>query len=284
MSAACPLVKGRPRPALFRALGKDEPPLCVTIAGRDYQRQEIYKHDSWAATALYQSGTHKVVCKFNRKQSILGLPMAWLGRWLARREAGFYARLADLPSVPKPCGSIAVDGVVLPNAVGHDYVEGRPLKETDRFPPAFFDALEGQLAQVHERGIAYMDLHKRENIILGADGRAYLVDFQVSFGASPRSWFLPARWLLRLFQNGDRYHLLKHRVRLGLHSSAERDRMLDEARPLWIRLHRFFAQPLRALRRRLLVLIGVRKGDGRAQSEHFTEDGLRANASESRAA
>ncbi|MFO0865318.1 MAG: hypothetical protein U0744_11830 [Gemmataceae bacterium] len=55
--------------------------------------------------------------------------------------------------------------------------------------------------------------------------------------------------------------------------------LIDRERPMWLRVHRFFAAPLRNLRRRLLVLLGIRKGDGRAQTEHFTEDGLRDRAS-----
>ncbi len=42
----------RPRPALFRALGRDEPPSVVTIGGEKHELIEIFKHDSWAATAL----------------------------------------------------------------------------------------------------------------------------------------------------------------------------------------------------------------------------------------
>ena len=43
----------RPRPALFRALGRHDPPSEIEVAGDLYRRSSVFKHDSWAATALY---------------------------------------------------------------------------------------------------------------------------------------------------------------------------------------------------------------------------------------
>ena len=133
--------------------------------------------------------------------------------------------------------------------------------------------LEQILAEVHRRGIAYMDLHKRENVIHGDDGLPYLLDFQVSLYINPRTWCPPLRWLLEALQNGDRYSLMKHRVHFfPLETDHE---ATNAARPWWIRLHRLVAVPFRNFRRSLLVRLGIRKKDGQAQSEHFVEDGLR---------
>jgi len=272
--------EGKPRPAVFRALGKSDPPNCITLQDRTFTLAQVFKHDSWAATALYESvDGRKVICKFNRKQSVFGFPMAWIGRFLASREAFFYSTLADLPSIPHGYGPVQVEEKIQHNSFAHDYVEGRPLQSRDRLPEAFYQELEEQLKQMHERGIAYMDLHKRENIIVGDDGRGYFVDFQVSFQggfcgppALPR-WFSPTWYLFRLFKKADEYHLLKHR--LANCPSPENAAYLEKARPFWIRVHRFFAVPLRTLRRRLLVLLGIRTGQGSVQTEAFTEYGLR---------
>lgn len=271
MDRLTPTPAGKPRPALLRALGRDEPPEEITVEGRTYRKAEVLKHDSWAATAIYADGADRIVCKLNRRQPIFGLRMGWLGRRLARRESAFYAALADLPCVPPGCGPVYHNGRLLKNAAAHRYVEGRPLKPHDRLSSTFFDQLERWFAEIHRRGIVYMDLHKRENVLLGADGLPYLIDFQVSLGFGPRPWFPPWRWLARLLQAGDRYHLQKHRQRHSLDGACAS----EPARPWWIRLHRVVAQPLRQMRRRLLVLLGVRRGVGRAQTEHFTEDGLR---------
>jgi hypothetical protein len=269
-----PAVTGKPRPPLFRALGRSEPPTVIEVDGFRYQRLDVFKHDSWAATACYQrQDGNCIVCKFNRQQSILGFPMQWLGRMLARREAWFLRTLADLPGIPRPCGPVVSEGQVLTHAVAHDFVAGNPLRKDDHIEAPFFDQLEALLAEVHRRGIAYMDLHKRENIIRGDDGRGYLIDFQVSLYVSPRSWLLPLRWAMASFQEGDRYNLLKNR--LSYLPTPDADAIVQAHRPWWIRAHRVVAVPLRELRRWLLVKLGIRKGNGRAQSEHFTEDGLR---------
>ena len=45
--------------------------------------------------------------------------------------------------------------------------------------------------------------------------------------------------------------------------------------PWWIRAHRLFARPVRELRRRMLVRVGVRAGKGRVETEVFAEHALR---------
>ena len=69
-----------------------------------------------------------------------------------------------------------------------------------------------RLREMHVRGIAYVDLHKRENVIVGDDGRPYLVDFQISFDVThPRLRWVPgARAVFDQLCVGDLYHLEKH--------------------------------------------------------------------------
>jgi hypothetical protein len=270
--------RGKIRPALLRALGKQEPPPLIQVDGEAYHLLEVFKHDSWAATAIYQSASKKIVCKFNRQQSAFGLPLAWLGRWLARREAAHYRRLADLPSVPALCGPIICEGVVLPFAVAHDYVEGHPLGRYEVVAESFIGELNLAFEELHRRQMAYVDLHKRENILVGDDGKPHLIDFQVSFmAAEPSGWFGPLqRWFVRQLQKIDRYHLRKHERKLRACTSGHSEAL--PAKPAWIRLHRLVAMPLREARRRLLVLLGVRKNQGRAHSEHFAEDAIRREA------
>ena len=156
------------------------------VGGHPYRRAEILKHDSWAATAIYDGSDGRIVCKFNRRQSVFGLPMRWLGRLLARREGRMLALLADLPNVPDGCGPIRAGGRVLDNAVGHAYVPGHPLGRTERVNDEFLPRLGRLLAEMHRRRMAYVDLHKAENIIVGDDGQPYLIDFQISMALSHR--------------------------------------------------------------------------------------------------
>jgi hypothetical protein len=272
----------KPRPALFRALGKAEPPLEITVDGEVCQRVEIYKHDSWAATSLYSGKCGLVIAKFNRQQRIGIISMRWLGYWLARHEATLLSRLQALPNIPRLLGPVYIKGRLASHAVARAYIPGHPMRDKDVLPTTFFDELQSTLKEVHTRHIAYMDLHKRENIIVGDDGRPYLIDFQVSY-LLPSGWWArltPLPWILKLFQKSDDYHCIKHIIRHSTMAPAEAKAKLTAARPLWIKLHRLVAVPIREMRRRLLVLLGIRQGKGRVETEVFTEDGLRQPATE----
>jgi hypothetical protein len=265
------------RPALFRALGIQEPPPQVVIAGIAYQRVRVFKHDSWAATALYEGNGEQIICKFQRQQSICKVPMKWFGRLLASHERSLYHRLAGLTNLPRLLGDVYVEGKRCPHVVAHHFVPGHPLGMEEQVSDAFFPELEAFLIEMHKRATAYVDLHKRENIIVGEDGRPYLIDFQISL-ALPRWWpansFL-SRWFLRLLQGSDRYHFRKHFARCRPDQCGYSLHDVGRKRPWWIRLHRLAAVPFRTLRRKLLVLLGVRSGVGHAHSEQFTEEGLR---------
>ncbi len=271
----------RPRPPVLRALGADDPPAEIEAAGHFYCRSEILKHDSWAATAIYDGPAGRIVCKFNRRQSVFGLPMRWLGRALARREGRFLKLLEDLPNVPNSCGPIRAQGKRLENAVGHAYVPGHPLGQKERVNDDFFPRLDRLLSEMHRRKMAYVDLHKAENIIVGEDGQPYLIDFQICMALSHR-WpdtTEVAGWLLNLLQRSDNYcfrkRLCKCRPDLYALMAPGQKKDVRKDAPWWILLHRLIGKPFRAVRRRLLTAAGVRDGHGRAASEQFAEDAVR---------
>lgn len=262
----------RPRPATFRALGRRDPPETIEIDGESFVRVEILKHDSWAATAIYASSSRRAICKFNRESSVALVPMRWLGRLLAARERGFMERLRGVAGVPAGLGAIRVAGAVVPTAVARTFVDGHALGPAERVDDAFFPGLVAILAEVHRRGIAHVDLHKRENILVDDAGRPQLIDFQISWGL-PRGRIAAAclRPLLAVLQQCDDYHLLKHRLRLRPDQVPHGQADLARLRPAWIRVHRLVAVPFRSLRRGLLVWLGIRSASGHAFSEAFPE-------------
>lgn len=267
----------RQRPAIFRALGNAEPPALIAVDGVDYRLDTVLKHDSWAATAIYHDGSRPIICKFNRRQSVLGIPTGWIGNWLARREASFLRRLSPLGQVPHVLGPVRVDGRVHTNACARTFIDGHPLGRYEEVDDGFFPSLHALLSGMHHAGLAYVDLHKRENILVGDDGLPYLIDFQVC-AAVPEGLMsrLPAlrRLLAPLFRM-DRYHVAKHHQRLRPDQCGLTRDDVQKQRPLWVRVHRFFAEPLRQMRRGLLVKLGIRKGAGQAHSELFPEDAVR---------
>src|SRR5258707_12335587 len=87
----------------------------------------------------------------------------------------FYRKLQDLPNIPRLLGTVGDTGFV------HEFVAGRPLASERPVPDGFFDRLVDSLAELHRRGIAYVDTNKPENILLGDDGQPHLIDFQISW-------------------------------------------------------------------------------------------------------
>jgi hypothetical protein len=271
-------LKGRPRPPYLRALGRAEPPTEVEVDGVRYLRREIFKHDSWAATAVYGDGIavtenrseekqpeKRIVCKFNRQAPVGIIPMRWLGRWLARREMSLLAKLQGVEGIPEIYQVVRIEGSRARHVSVHAFIEGRPLSLSTQIGGEFFERLDQLLRELHVRRIAYVDLHKQENVIVGDDGKPYLIDFQVSLGIARWRWLNP---VLNVLCECDRYHVCKHR---SSHQIPGR----EPTRPWIIRMHRKIGRPLRDLRRRLLVLLGIRRGEGYAASEVAPEVGLR---------
>lgn len=231
-------------------------PAEVVCANRSYRLVETFKHDFFAGTGLYADADgDQIVVKFGRVTALFGLPTAWIGRLLRNREAWFYERLHDLPGVPAYTGSVE------PNGMAHAFIPGAPLGRRDDVDDRFFGDLQELLRAIHGRGMAYVDLNKRQNILKGADGRPYLIDFQISAYCRSDRWHqAPLRWLLRRCQNADEYHLLKHKRRLRPDQLTEEEaRRVARISPV-IRLHRLIARPLTHLRRYVLRVL-LRRGE-----------------------
>ncbi|RLS48432.1 MAG: hypothetical protein DWH87_05320 [Planctomycetota bacterium] len=252
----------------------------MEIGGAPFRLLEVLKHDSWAAAAIYTSATGKALCKFNRRQPILAIPMAWLGRLLAARERHFHARLAGIVGIPAHLGPVSVDGVELPNAFSREFIEGHVLDRHQRVDDDFFPRFAALLADVHHRDVAHVDLHKRENVLVDLSGRPWLIDFQISLSLPSGVPLLaaPLRSLLRVLQQCDDYHLLKHHLHHRPDQAGLEAEEIDRRRPWWIRLHRRFAVPFRTLRRQLLVWMGIRGRSGQVSTEVFPEVAHRRRA------
>ena len=229
----------------MRALGKAGFPEAILVGGREYRLAKPVKHDFFAATAFYDDPAGgRVVLKLSRTEDFAGIPLLWLGRWLCQREQKFYARLTDLPSVPKVLGAIGETGFVL------EFVDGRPLSEGGPVPDGFFRRLQALMIELHRRDIAYVDTNKMQNILVGRDGKPHLVDFQISFdarGAGP-AWL--RRRIMAHLQGSDAYHVLKHKRRLRPDEMSAQEMRDSQRRSFGLRLHRIVFKPYFKLRRR----------------------------------
>lgn len=247
-------VKVRLLRALMALPGEAMPEEITTSEGRHFRFLSLFKHDCWAATGLYEeigkpsgpaatsahTSPQRAVLKINRVNPFFGLPLRRLGRLLTRREVQAYRLCQHVRGVPEFLG-------ILPDHSGflHAYIPGHHLRPDDHPPASFFTELEQMLAHLHALHMAFVDLNKPQNIILGTDQRPYLTDFQIHF--QTRSLVL--RWLLCLLQNGDRYHLAKHKYRLQRTLCTPAEIRMMTRRPWFIRLHRRLFRPYFKLRR-----------------------------------
>lgn len=223
-------------------------PASVACNGELFQHVETFKHDFFAATGLYRGPAGLAVLKINRVTWLGLIPMRWTGRLLCGREVRAYAALQNLAGVPRLIGRVGATGFL------HAYVPGHPLGRSEKVSDTFFDELDAVLRAVHAQHMAYVDLNKRQNILMGDDGKPYLIDFQISLMLPPRGWrrLWPLPWLLARFQQADRYHFLKHKRRLRPDLMTPEEWRRVNRLSVWIRLHRAVAGPLTWLRRRIL--------------------------------
>ena len=245
-------------PAALKALGRKPIPEQIEVQGSSYTRRRVFKNDFFAVTCLFEGPAGRVVLKVQRQAPFLLIPLGWVGRLLASRETAALERLQDLDGIPRLIGRWGKTGVV------REYIEGHPLARGERVPDDFYDRLRALTEAMHDRRMAYVDLEKCENVLVGDNGRPYLIDFQIAWYVSPKRggelW--PLRRLRRWLQAGDLYHLTKLQRRTRPDQLSAEQIAASYRKPWFMRLHRVVAAPLTWGRRRILNRIDPRRAPG----------------------
>ncbi|MFQ5876959.1 MAG: lipopolysaccharide kinase InaA family protein [Acidobacteriota bacterium] len=161
-------------------------------------------------------------------------PIRLLGRLQIRREARALDRLRGVPGVPRCYGRVGRFGLLM------EGVDGERITRWCRFRAGrtarMFEDLTRLVAEIHARGVAHIDLRKRDNILITADGRPYVIDFNASVCLDGRTRV--GRILSRLLRAVDESAVLKWKARLSpdLLTPAEcrRHRRMSRLRRLWI--------------------------------------------------
>ncbi len=240
----------------LQALGAAPLPVQIEAGGGPYSLGRIFKHDFFAVTAMYEGVGGRVILKIERLAPFFGIPMSWLGRRLADREVTALNLLSGVEGVPQVLQRWGRTGLV------RRYIDGHPMRRNERVNDDFHPRLRALVEALHFRGLAYVDLNKSENVLVGDDGRPYLIDFQIAWFPSPRRggelWSM--RKIRQWFQQGDLYHLVK------LQRRSRPDQLTPEAiaasyrKPWHVRLYRRLMYPWLWTRRRLLDRLDVRHG------------------------
>jgi predicted Ser/Thr protein kinase len=162
-----------------------------------------------------------------------------------RHEARAYARLEGVTGVPRCHGLAGGRYLVL------DYVEGPNARDARlRDNAAFYDRALEIIEALHARGVAHVDLKRRDNILVAAGEQPLLLDFGLA--VLRESGFHP--WNHYLYGLACRLDLnawIKHKYRDRREEMTEQDHqryrpMLYES--LWRWLRRIVRAPLRAWR------------------------------------
>lgn len=256
----------------LRACGRKNVPDQIVWKGKVYTRVCVFKHDFFAATSLYRpeetaeetGEKDQIVLKLGRCADFLGVPLTWLGEMLARHESGILSHIAGEPSVPQLLGRYGRTGLI------YRYIEGQTLAENPALPEDFFEELSNLLVRIHRYRVAYVDMNKKGNILLGADGKPKMIDFQISCRI-PQRILGSAEWadvILDILQKEDFYHLSKHRYRFcGDKQQRRRLRQSRQVSP-WIFWHRRLTRPLTVLRR---TVLGYLFRTGRLKQDDVSE-------------
>ncbi len=256
----------------FYACGKVGLPESIRYGETPYGLERVLKRDFFAETGLYerrQAGRdgetpERVVLKVGRRERFLVFPMGWMGRILCANEVENLRQLSDLPNVPRVLEVRGRSGFL------YGYIEGHTLDEKPEIPERFFDKLSELLAEVHRRNIAYLDMNKRGNIIVGKDSMPYLIDFQIAWRIDGSGRIFGRLWrsIRRGLQKEDRYHLCKHKRKFDRKNLTHEETQVVERPSIMVRAHRLIATPLRRLRRwvlRLLYQRNIIKAPGEGQ-------------------
>lgn len=121
------------------------------------------------------------------------------GRFLIWREEKAYRRLRGLKGIPAFFRSVGGLALIVEEIRGTNIEMPEVIAGLNN---RFFDDLKALIHQIHERGLAHCDLKRAPNIILGRDGKPYIVDWAAAISAREFRFF-PFKPIYRRFLQDD---------------------------------------------------------------------------------
>ena len=147
------------------------------------------------------------------------------GRFLVWREKKAYEKLDGIKGIPIFYRSINGLAIVI------EELRGKKLKafhKTIGIPEKFYSDLYDLLNTIHSAGLAHCDLKRTPNIIVGDDGRPYIVDWAASISRSEFRFF-PLSLIFKRFVRDDMDAILKLKLKYSpeLVSQEEKDTYMN---------------------------------------------------------
>ena len=100
-----------------------------------------------------------------------------IGRFLVWRERKAYRRLKGVKGTPRLFRVLDGCALIL------EYIPGKSLensKVTGKLPPAFFEDLGALVGAFHQRELCHCDLKRASNILIGDEGKPYVLDWSAA--------------------------------------------------------------------------------------------------------
>jgi hypothetical protein len=134
-----------------------------------------------------------------------GRLMRWFGARQLQRERRALRRLAGLPGIPVDLGEVPPCGLLLEPMAGEAITRWRRRTREEIEP--MVERLSRLVDAMHARGVAHLDLRKRDNVLVAADGALSVIDFNASVCFAPGS--IGARLFFPALRRIDRDAVLK---------------------------------------------------------------------------
>lgn len=193
---------------------------------------QVIRQGSWAKPDIKSVayGSDRAVLKdFSDKSWLVRL----LGRRQVAREMRALRRLQGIAGIPRCYGEAGRVGLLMEPIEGERITRWCRRKRQETGP--MFERLARLVDQIHARGVAHIDLRKRDNILITEDGRPCIIDFNASFCFDPAG--PGARFLFPILRRIDDSAVLKWKSRLAPEllspDEAVRHRFMSRLRRLW---------------------------------------------------
>jgi predicted Ser/Thr protein kinase len=196
-------------------------------------RVTVLKRGPWFKADILRfqhAGGALILKDFSSKSRL----MRWFGRRQLKREQRALERLQGIDGFPRVLGEILPCALLLEPMRGGAITRFRRRTAEDKAP--LLDRLDRLIQAMHARGVAHLDLRKRDNILVTEAGEPSIIDFNASIAFEPGS--IAARLFFPFLRGVDRGALLKWRHFLLPERLSEteqrRVRRQSRLRRLWI--------------------------------------------------
>jgi len=166
-------------------------------------------------TLLYSKNDQKLVIKIPHGRGLI----RYLHTRMLRHEARSYQQLKGLDGIPACYGLVDKQYLVLEFIQGDPIRNKRPINEAQ-----YFESLFEIIRHMHERGVAHMDLKKKDNLLVTHNDQPCTLDFGAAIirkkGFHPINHFL-----YRLAIRFDYNAWIKHKYYLNLDNISTEDKV-----------------------------------------------------------